>query len=329
MYRDQKICVVMPAFNEEKLIRGVLDRMPDYVDTIVVVDDGSTDETPHIAQAKGALVVTHNMNRGVGAAFHTGVNKALGLNADVMVTIDADGQFDPRDINKLVDPIIDGKADFVTASRFKDKRLVPKMSRTKYLGNIAMSKLISFLIGQRFFDVSCGFRGYSQEALLRLNVFGQFTYTQETFIDLAFKNLTIQEIPLAVKGVREYGPSKVANNLFRYAYRTSKIILRAFRDYKPLRFFGFIAGFIVCAGLLLETFLLWHYLQTGSFSPYKVVGFVGGFLLAIGVLIFVTGLLADMFYRIRANQEEILYHNKKELFAHKKLGPDQSKNETT
>jgi glycosyltransferase involved in cell wall biosynthesis len=325
MYRDQRICVVMPAYNEEKLIGGVLDRIPDYVDTIVVVNDGSTDETPNIAQAKGALVVTHSMNRGVGAAFHTGVDKALELNADVMATIDADGQFDPRDINRLIDPIIDGETDFVTASRFKDKKLLPKMPRTKYWGNIAMSRLISLLVGRRFFDVSCGFRAYSKEALLRLNLFGEFTYTQETFMDLAFKNIAIQEIPLTVQGEREYGPSKVAKNLFRYAYRTSKIILRAFRDYKPLKFFGFMAGFIIGAGLLLEVLLFWHYVQTGSFSPYKVLGFSGGFLLAIGLLIFVTGLLADMLYRIRVNQEEILYYKKRELLTHKKSMPDQSK----
>jgi glycosyltransferase involved in cell wall biosynthesis len=315
----------MPAYNEEKLIGGVLDRIPDYVDTIVVVNDGSTDETPNIAQAKGALVVTHNKNRGVGAAFHAGVDKALELTADIMATIDADGQFDPRDIKKLIDPIIDGDADFVTASRFKDKKLLPKMPRTKYWGNIAMSRLISLLIGQRFFDVSCGFRAYSKEALLRLNLFGEFTYTQETFMDLAFKNITIQEVPILVQGERGFGPSKVAKNLFRYAYRTSKIILRAFRDYKPLKFFGFMAGLIVGFGLLLEAFLLWHYLQTGQFTPFKVVGFAGGFLLAIGLLIFITGLLADMLYRIRVNQEEILYYKKKELFTHKELGLDQSK----
>jgi glycosyltransferase involved in cell wall biosynthesis len=309
----------MPAYNEERLIGSVLDRMPDYVDTIVVVNDGSTDTTPNIAKAKGAFVVTHKMNRGVGAAFHTGVNKALELTADIMVTIDADGQFDSRDINKLIDPIIDGDADFVTASRFKDKKLVPKMSRIKYWGNIAMSKLISFLIGQRFFDVSCGFRAYSKEALLRLNVFGQFTYTQETFMDLAFKNLTIQEVPISIQGTREYGPSKVAKNLFRYVYRTSMIILKAFRDYKPLKFFGFIGGVSACVGFLLEGFLLWHYFQAGKFSPFKIVGFAGGYLLAIGLLIFITGLLADMLHRIRVNQEEILYRKKKELFTQKEL----------
>jgi len=277
MYRERKICVVMPAFNEAKLIGGVLDRMPDYVDTIVVVDDGSTDETPHIAQAKGDFLVTHNVNRGVGAAFHTGVDKALELNADIMVTIDADGQFDPKDINQLIDPICDGEADFVTASRFKDKRLAPTMPRLKYWGNIGISRLISFLTGQKFYDVSCGFRAYSKEALLRLNLFGEFTYTQETFMDLAFKNMAIQEVPIAIQGERKYGQSKVAGNLFRYAYRTSKIIFRAFRDYKPLKFFGCIAGLIFFSGLLLEILLLWHYLRTGSFSPYKVLGFGGGF----------------------------------------------------
>jgi len=317
MYRDHRICVVMPAYNEEKLIGGVLDRMPDYVDTIVVVDDGSRDETPNIARARDALVVTHNMNRGVGAAFHSGADKALELDSDVMVTIDADGQFDPKDIYKLIDPIIDGKVDFVTASRFKDKRLAPTMSRIKYWGNIGMSMLISFLTGQRFFDVSCGFRAYSHEALLRLNLFGEFTYTQETFLDLAFKNISIQEVPLSIRGEREHGSSKVASNLFRYAYRTSKIILRAFRDYKPLKFFGFMAEFIIGAGLLLEVLLFWHYVQTGSFSPYKFLGFAGGFLLALGILIFITGLLADMLYRIRLNQEEILYYKKKELFTNK------------
>ena len=317
MYREQNICVVMPAFNEEKLIGGVLDRMPDFVDTIVVVDDGSTDETPHIAQAKGALVVTHSINRGVGAAFHTGVDKALELNADIMVTVDADGQFDPKDIETLIGPISNGDADFVTASRFKDKKMAPTMPRLKYWGNIAMSRLISFLTGQKFYDVSCGFRAYSKEALLRLNLFGEFTYTQETFMDLAFKNMAIQEVPIAIQGERKYGQSKVASNLFRYAYRTSKIIFRAFRDYRPLKFFGFIAGLIFCSGLLLEILLLWHYLQTGSFSPYKVLGFVGGFLLAIGLLIFITGLLADMLHRIRANQEEILYYKKRELFVRK------------
>ncbi len=106
-------------------------------------------------------------------------------------------------------------------------------------------------------------------------------------------------------------------NFFHYGYNTLQIIFRAFRDYKPLRFFGYIAGFLLLIGLLLECFLFAYYIATGGFTPYKVIGFVGGFLIGIGILVFITGFLADMLYRIRVNQEEILYQRKKELFTSK------------
>lgn len=314
MYRDRTVCVIVPAYNEAPSIGRVLDAMPDFVDHIVVVDDGSGDGTGEIAKNRGVIVMRHTRNRGVGAAFHTGLKKALEFDADVTVNVDADGQFDPHDIVRLVDPVIDGEADFVTASRFVDKTLVPEMPRVKYWGNLAMSRLISFLTGQRFHDVSCGFRAYSREALLRLNLLGKFTYTQETFLDLAFKDLAIKEIPVVVRGVREKGESKVANNLFRYGYRTLTIIFRAFRDYKPLRFFGIIAMVLVVSGLCLEVFLFIYYLKSGRFSPYKFVGITGAFFIGMGALVMITGLLADMFQRIRLNQEETLYHLKRHLY---------------
>ncbi|MFX0210220.1 MAG: glycosyltransferase family 2 protein [Candidatus Hodarchaeota archaeon] len=317
MYKDKTICVVVPAYNEEKLIGTVLDAMPDYVDNVIVVNDGSTDKTANIAKEKGVIVITHDKNRGVGAAFRSGVAKGLELNTDIMVNIDADGQFNPRDIHKLIEPIIEGQADLVTASRFKDNRMKPEMPKIKYWGNVCMARLISFLIGQKFYDVSCGFRAYSKEALLRLNLFGKFTYTQETFLDLAFKGLTFKEIPILVKGVREHGESRVFKNLFHYGYNTLQIIFRAFRDYKPLRFFGYIAGSLLLVGFLLESLLISYYIATGSFTPYKVIGFVGGFLIGIGILVLITGFLADMLYRIRVNQEEILYQKKRELFTPK------------
>lgn len=317
MYDGQKICVILPAYNEEPSIGAVLDRIPDYVDEIVVVDDGSTDRTAEIAREKDAIVVGHSRNKGVGTAFHTGVRTALELNADVMVNMDADGQFDPRDIERLIEPIVRGEADFVTASRFVDPKITPKMPRIRHWGNIAMSGLVSFLVGERFYDVSCGFRAYSREALLRLNLLGKFTYTQETFLDLAFKGLVLKEVPVVVRGVREHGQSKVVKSLPRYAYRSLMIILRAFRDYKPWKFFSFISMVLFGIGLVLELFLLGYYLWAGKFSPYKFVGFTGGFFLAMAVILFITGLLADMLSRIRINQEEILYHERKEMMARK------------
>jgi len=317
MYNKRRVCVILPAYNEEPSIGTVLDRIPDYVDEVVVVDDGSTDKTAKIAREKGAVVVGHSRNRGVGTAFQTGVKKALELNAGVTVNMDADGQFDPGDIEKLIEPIIRGEADFVTASRFVDTSITPKMPKIRHWGNIAMSGLVSFLVGQKFYDVSCGFRAYSREALLRLNLLGRFTYTQETFLDLAFKDLVLKEVPVVVRGVREHGQSKVVKSLPRYIYRTINIILRAFRDYKPWKFFGFLSTVLFSIGLVLELFMLVYYIWTGRFSPYKFVGLTGGFFLGMAVILFITGLLADMLSRIRVNQEEILYHERKEMMTRK------------
>ena len=317
MYNEHKVCVVLPAYNEEPSIGAVLDRMPGFVDQVVVVDDGSTDETAKIARGKDAMVVGHSRNRGVGTAFQTGVKKALELNADVMVNMDADGQFDPGDIEKLIEPIIRGEADFVTASRFVDRCMTPRMPKIRHWGNIAMSGLVSFLVDQKFYDVSCGFRAYSREALLRLNLLGKFTYTQETFLDLAFKGLALKEVPVVVRGVRQHGQSKLVKSLPRYIYRTLKIILRAFRDYKPWKFFSFLAAVLFGTGLVLELFMLVYYIWKGRFSPYKFVGVTGGFFLGMGVILFITGLLADMLNRIRVNQEEILYHERKEMITRK------------
>ncbi len=308
MLNNKTIAVVVPAYNEEKQIGSVLDSIPDYVDKIILVDDGSQDRTSEIGRDKGAYVVSHSINKGVGSAFQTGVKKAIEQDYDIMVNIDADGQFNPDDIIKLVEPILNKSADFVTASRFKDKSLIPVMPKTKLLGNKFMSWFISKLTKQKFFDVSCGFRAYSKDTLLKLNLFGEFTYTQETFIDLAFKKATIKEIPVKVRGSREFGKSRVASNLYKYAFQTLKIILRTFRDYKPFRLFGFFSLILFMVGFGFGLFLFIHYVQTGEFSPYKWTGFTSGFFLMLSLSFLLIGFILDMFARMRVNQEEIMYH---------------------
>ena len=192
-----KLVVMIPCLNEEKTIGGVIDQVPRQINSIseleiLVIDDGSDDDTAEISKEHGATVVSHNRNMGVGKAFRTGISRALKMGADVVVNIDGDGQFNSKDIPKLIKPITTKKADFVTASRFKDDNLVPKMPAIKKWGNRRIARLISLLTGKRFYDVSCGFRAYSKETALRMNLFGKFTYTQETFLDLAFKNLRIR-----------------------------------------------------------------------------------------------------------------------------------------
>ncbi len=310
MYKGKKIALLIPAFNEERSIGNVLKNIPEYIDLILVVDDGSIDKTVDIAKELNAKVISHSQNLGVGAAFKTGINKIINEDIDILVNIDADGQFNPSDIVKLILPIINGEAEFVTASRFMCKEFYPEMSEVKFWGNKFMAWFISKLTNKRFYDVSCGFRAYHIRTLYKLNLFGQFTYTQETFIDLAFKDINIKEVPLKIRGRREHGKSRIASNLFKYAFKTLKIIVRTYRDYKPFRLFGYMSLASFLTGSFFFLFLMFHYLQTNEFTPHKWAGFLAGFLGILAFIFLLTGFILDMFSRMRNNQEEILYQLK-------------------
>lgn len=305
------LLVAIPCFNDAETIRGVISRIPKEMAgvsriSVLVVDDGSEDNCRAEAEAAGALVVSHGQNLGVGAAFHTALDYAVSARSDILVNIDADGQFMSEDIPKLISPIIAGEAQFVTASRFIDQDSLPEMPWIKLQGNRLMSALISRLTGSKFHDVSCGFRAYSREAMLRLNLHGRFTYTQESFLDLSYKNVTIRELPVAVKYFADR-KSRVASSIPRYAIRTLFIIFRIYRDYYPIRFFWGLASLFLLTGMATASILLLHYLRYGAFSGQIWAGFTGGFLIAIGLLLVVLGIVADMLDRGRRNQERILY----------------------
>jgi glycosyltransferase involved in cell wall biosynthesis len=307
-----KLFVAIPALNEEKtiarVIAGIPRDMPGVMAVrVVVVNDGSTDATAALATAEGATVLAHPVPRGVGAAFHTALAYVIQQDGDLLVTIDADGQFNPADIPTLIAPVVSGQAEFATASRFKDPSLVPVMPGVKLWGNRMMSRLVSTLTDGTYYDVSCGMRCYSKRAMLSLNLLGKFTYTQEVFLNLAFKGLRIAEVPIKVRGEREFGKSRVASNLWQYATKTSGIIFRCYRDYRPLRFFGRIALALVVPAVLLEVFFFGHYLWTGAFSPHKWAGFTGMALALLGLMMFYMGLMGDMLNRHRVYLEEILY----------------------
>lgn len=306
-----KLVVIIPAYNEEKTIADVIRHIPHPV---IVIDDGSVDATAHLAREAGATVISHSQNLGVGAAFHTGIIAALESGADIIVNIDADGQFNPADIPALIQPILAGRADFVTATRFAKPELIPKMPAVKIWGNKVMVRIINFITGKEFTDVSCGFRAYSREAALRLTLFGRFTYTQETFIDLAYKNIAMAEIPLKIRGEREFGESRVASNLWRYGAKAASIIFRAARDYKPFYFFGVPGLIVFTLGIVTGLFLLTHYLRTGQTAPFRSLVIVSGMLLIIGFLILVMSMLADMLHRNRILIEQQLYLTRKAAY---------------
>jgi glycosyltransferase involved in cell wall biosynthesis len=315
------LAVIIPALNESATIGSVIDRvratdMPSAIlqTSVVVVDDGSDDDTGAVAGDRGCVVVSHGYNRGLGVAFRSGIDRALRVGADLIVNIDADGQFDPGDIPALLTPLLDGTADFATASRFKDRAMTPEMPAVKLWGNHRMSWLVSLIVGHRFYDVSCGFRAYTRDAALHLNLWGDFTYTQETFLDLSVKGMRIVEVPTHVRGVREVGKSRVASDIITYARRTSGILFHAFRDYWPMRFFGSLAGLCAAPGCGLIGFLAQHYVVNRSFAPHIWAGFVGGGFLVVSLVCLLAGLLGSMLAQIRLNEEEVLYFLRRDAY---------------
>jgi len=315
-----KLVVFSICLNEEKTIGEVLDRIPKRIKGIkkfekLVVDDGSSDKTVEIASKHGATVISNGAQKRLAYSFQRAVAASLEMNADIVANIDGDLQFNPEEISKLVAPIIKGEADFVAGDRFTDKntgkRRKPKnMPASKYYGNIFGTYIISKLVGKRFKDVTCGFRAYSREALLNLNINSKYTYTQESFQVLASKKINIKQIPVSVK----YFPgrkSRVVQSVFKFITGSALNILRAFRDFAPLSFFGLLAFISFILGVGMTIFIGIHLIRTGSFTPYKFVGFGALYFISLSFIIFLFALLADMFDRFLNNQEKILCYLKK------------------
>lgn len=312
-----RLVVLIPAFNEEKTIAAVIKAVPRKIPGIsdvlvLIVDDGSTDRTAGKA-ALADKIVSLGSNKGLGVAFRTGIEEALRMGAGIAVNIDADGQFNPADIGKIIRPILLGRADVVTCSRFLDKRLEPKMPGLKKFGNRCFTWLINAFTGSHFSDTQCGFRAYSREACLRMNLFARFTYTQEVLIDLLNKGMRIEEVACAVKGER-LGRSRVVSHWYSYGIRALIIVVRTLRDYKPLRFFGSLGVLFAGAGIA-HAFYLWvASLFPGAQPAQAWVVIMDVLLIVLGFLLMVLALIADMLDRQRKLQEELLYKAlKKEL----------------
>jgi len=312
-----KLVIIIPCFNEEKTLPQVLNSIPKRIKGIkkiekVVIDDGSTDKTAEVAKKNRVIIVSHKINSGLGTAFKTGINTALERGASIVVTLDGDMQFNPLDIPSLIEPILKGEANFVTATRYKkylDYNL--KNRGIKNLGNKLFTKLVNFLTKRSFTDVSCGFRAYDKESLLRLMIFGHFTYTHEVFLDLVHKDMVIKEVPVKVRPNRKFGKSKISVDLFNYGYSALKIIFRSVRDHRPLNFFAMPGFYIFIFGLLFDVVFVIGWLILERTTPFRAYGIVGAFLNTIGLLLILLGFLADMLGRIKDTQEEILYQIKK------------------
>lgn len=327
-----KLIVISICKDEAESIAQVLSDIPKKIQGIeriekVVIDDGSIDATLEIARKNGAIVLGDGSHKRLAFRFREAVDLALGRGADIMVNIDGDMQFDPADISKLVKPIVEGRADFVAADRFSEgstgKFRRPKnMPVGKYIGNRLGARVVSKLSKHEFHDVTCGFRAYSRKALFALNTDGTYTYTQESFQVLAMKRMRIVSVPVDVR----YDPtrkSRVVKNIFSYIATSGVSILRSYRDFAPLRFFGWLGFIPFLFSIATLGIFFGHYIVSQEFSPYKFLGFAGIYFLTLSILFWALGLVADMLSRMLNNQEKIL--EKIKLIEHNNDSHDQSK----
>jgi len=308
-----KLAIVSICKNEAKTIEELIKRMPRKIRgineiEIIILNDGSSDNTAKLAKKFGATVYGDNKSKGLAFRFREIVNIVLERGFDTMVNIDGDLQFSPEDIPKFVEPIVNDEADFVAADRFTDSktgvvRKPDNMPPVKYYGNKVGAWVVGKLSDERFPDVTCGFRAYNQKALYALNINGTHTYTQESFQIMAARKMRIKAIPVGVKYFKDR-KSRVVTSIPKYMVLSIMNILRAFRDFAPLRFFVILGSIPFLIGFICELFLGIYWLQTNSFTPYKFVGFTGLYLITLGIFFWALGLVADMQVRVLNNQEK-------------------------
>jgi len=289
------VLISIPAYNEEKTIGNLISEIKKvmsntkYKYNIQVIDDGSKDRTSEAANKEGALVFRHNYNRGLAEAFRTELKKFLESNADILVHIDADSQYLPSDIPKLIKEIENGY-DLVLGDRFSGK--IEYMPLQKRLTNRAFSRAISKIIRYKVNDCQTGFRAFTRQVAKEIPIISNHTYTQEQIIRAVRDNFKIKEVPVNFLK-RKDGKSKLISNIFEYGIKAWINIFRIYRDYEPLKFFGRIGALFFTLGTIFGLYLLYIYFLTGKVSrlPLTILTIL---LIITGVQIILFGFLADM-----------------------------------
>src|SRR3989338_539069 len=289
-----KVIVAIPAFNEEKSIKEVISRVTKVMDAgrynyqVLVVDDGSKDKTAEIAKKAGAVVYSHPKNYGLAETFRTEIEKALQLGADAVVHIDADMQYRAEEIPKLLKEIKNGYG-LVIGSRLKGT--IEEMPAIKKLGNIAFSKAISNITKLKISDAQSGFRAFTRKVAEEVEITSNHTYTQEQIIRAVKKKFKIKDVPIYF--AKREGKSRLISNPFEYAIKAWINIIRVYRDYEPLKFFGTIGGLIFGIGFLMGIYILYLYLTTGIVGHVPLV-MLDVLTLSFGLQVIIFGFMADM-----------------------------------
>jgi len=252
-------------------------------------------------------IISHVHNLGLAVTFRDALDGAIDLDADLIVNIDADGQYDPNEICKLIKPVLDNDADIVLGSRFDG--FIEEMPMSKKIGNRLATKAASRAAGKHFSDAQTGFRAFTRDAAMRLNIIGDFTYTQETLVQAVNKNLRVSEVP--VNFYKREGESRLFPSVWSYAKRGGSTLIRSYLYHKPLKTFFIIGSIVFIVGFLLGLRVLIHYLSTSMVAPLLPTSVLSAVLMIVGFQVIILGLVADLIRRNQNVQEEILYRLKK------------------
>ena len=310
-----KLIVQIPAYNEEATIGQVIKEIPRKIPGIskvevLVIDDGSRDKTAEVSKKAGAdYVLRHKRNLGLGTSFKDGCEFALENGVDILINTDADNQYPGKYISELVKPILEERADIVIGNRrpWKVQHFSPFKRIMQRFGNWLTRKVS----GSSVPDTVSGFRAYSKEALLRLNVTTKFSYVLDTIVQASHKGLAILSIPIETNPPTR--KSRLFKNIFQHMKKSGINILRCFVIYEPFKTF-FMGAIILAipATILLIRFLVHYIFNTGAGLVQSLI--IMAVLYIFAALMFVLGILAELLGTNRKLIEEQLYLKKKEMF---------------
>jgi len=303
-----KLIVQIPCLNEAQTLPATLADLPTHIEgvdsiEVLIIDDASTDGTYQVAQECGVdHLIRFARHRGLARGFAAGLDACLRLGADVIVHTDADGQYPGEDIPRLVAPILSGEADIVIGDRGVDavEHFSPGKRLLQRLGSRVVSALSKVEVG----DVTSGFRAYSREAALRLNILSDFTYTLDSLIQSSSKPITVMTIPTRSNAPTR--PSRLFRGVWEYLWRQVPSILRLYMVYQPLKSLSLVSALFVLPGLLIGIrFLTFFLAQQGAGHIQSLI--LATILLIVGVQIFILGLVADLMATNRRLLEDALY----------------------
>lgn len=309
-----KLIIQIPCYNEEHTLPQTLAELPTHIDgiesiEIQVVNDGSTDRTVQVARALGVHhILSFKRNRGLAVTFNAGVQNALILGADILVNTDADNQYRGADVEAVVRPILEGKADIVIGARpIADH---PEFSWIKRKLQKLGSSVVRQLSRTDVKDATSGFRAYSREALMHLHIYSDFSYTLETIIQAGYQNTKIHSVPIRInKSTRE---SRLFRNIWQYMWRSAKTLIHLLILYRAGSLFTILSIWsFLAASLLTLRYMYLIYFEGAAMGSMWPTLILSGSLLVLSVQFYLTGIISTLIAANRKLGEEVIYRMRK------------------